>query len=96
MKAVKALIIKLTRWFINITLIETSVLALYLLVYYLIRNPPLLCTSSWRFEISLLSLYGWFRVVVSFFECVDQGAGVTRVTIPTARYLALGKFLKNS
>jgi hypothetical protein len=42
------------------------------------------------------SVLGWFRVVVSFFECVDRGAGVTRVTIPTARYLALGKFLKNS
>jgi hypothetical protein len=41
----------------NRTLIETSVLLLYLLLYYLIFNPPLLCTSSWRFEIRLPSLY---------------------------------------
>jgi hypothetical protein len=34
----------------NITLIETFVLLLYLLLYYLIFNLPLLCTSSWRFE----------------------------------------------
>ena len=27
----------------NITIIETSVIALYLLLYYLIFNPPLLC-----------------------------------------------------
>jgi hypothetical protein len=38
---------------------------------------------------------GLFQVELSFFECVDQGACVTRVTIPTARYLALGKSLKN-
>ena len=38
--------------------IETSVLALYLLMYYLIFKLPLLCTSSWRFEISCLpSIY---------------------------------------
>jgi hypothetical protein len=41
----------------NITLIETSVSVVYLLLYYLIFNPPLLCTSSWRFEICLPSLY---------------------------------------
>ena len=41
----------------NITLIETSVLAFYLLVYYLIFNLPLLCTSSWRFEICLSPIY---------------------------------------
>jgi hypothetical protein len=41
----------------NITLIETSVLVFYLLIYYLIFNPPLLCTSSWRFENCLPSLY---------------------------------------
>jgi hypothetical protein len=41
----------------NITLIETSVLAVYLLLNYLIFNLPLLCTSSWRFEICLPSLY---------------------------------------
>jgi hypothetical protein len=32
---------------------------------------------------------------VRFFERFDRGARVTRVTIPTARYLALGKFSKN-
>jgi hypothetical protein len=41
----------------NRTLIETSVLLLYLILYYLIFNCPLLCTSSWRFEICLPSLY---------------------------------------
>jgi hypothetical protein len=43
--------------FTNITLIDTSVLLLYLLLYYMIFNPLLLCTSSWRFEICLPSLY---------------------------------------
>jgi hypothetical protein len=37
---------------------------------------------------------GVLRVDLSFFEHFDQGAHVTRVTMPTARYLALGKFLK--
>jgi hypothetical protein len=37
---------------------------------------------------------GMFRVDLSFFERFDRGAHVTRVTMPTARYLALGKFLK--
>jgi hypothetical protein len=41
----------------NRTLIETSVLVLYLLLHYLIFNPPLLCTSSWRFEIRLPPTY---------------------------------------
>jgi hypothetical protein len=41
----------------NRTLIETSVLVVYLLLCYLIFIPPLLCTSSWRFEICLPSLY---------------------------------------
>jgi hypothetical protein len=40
----------------NRTLIETSVLLLYPLLYYLIFKSPLLCTSSWRFEICLPSL----------------------------------------
>jgi hypothetical protein len=39
----------------NITLIETSILVVYLLLYYLIFNLPLSGTSSWRFE--LPSLY---------------------------------------
>ena len=46
----------------NITVIKTSVLALYLLVHYLIFNLPLLCTSSWRFEIRLPPIY----VVIEF------------------------------
>ena len=37
----------------NITVIETSVSALYLSIHYLIFNFPLLCTSSWRFEMCL-------------------------------------------
>ena len=41
----------------NRILIQTSVLVLYLLIYYLIFNFPLLCTSSWRFEICLPVIY---------------------------------------
>ena len=41
----------------NITLIETSVLVLYLSIHSLIFNFPLLCTSSWRFEICLPVMY---------------------------------------
>ena len=37
----------------NRTLIETSVSVLYLSIHSLIFNLPLLCTSSWRFEICL-------------------------------------------
>ena len=37
----------------NIILLETSVLVLYLSINYLIFNFPLLCTSSWQFEICL-------------------------------------------
>jgi hypothetical protein len=40
------------------------------------------------------TITGWFRVELSFFDCVDRGANVTRVTIPTARYLATRKILK--
>jgi hypothetical protein len=35
---------------------------------------------------------GVLRVELSFFEPFDRGARVTRVTMHTARYLALGKF----
>jgi hypothetical protein len=38
--------------------------------------------------------YGWFRVELSFFDRVDRGAHVTRVTMPTARYLVTRKILK--
>ena len=41
----------------NIIVSVTSVLAVYLLVHYLIFNFPLLCTSSWRFEIRLPPMY---------------------------------------
>ena len=41
----------------TITLIETSVLVLYLSIHSLIFNFPLLCTSSWRFEICLPPMY---------------------------------------
>ena len=46
----------------NTTIVETSVVALYLLLYYLIFNLPLLCTSSWRFEIRLPPIY----IVIEF------------------------------
>jgi hypothetical protein len=44
-------------------------------------------------QMVLLVLYvgGLLRVDLSFFERFDRGARVTRVTMPTARYLALGK-----
>jgi hypothetical protein len=35
-----------------------------------------------------------FRLELSFFERFDRGARVTRVTMPTARYLATRKILK--
>jgi hypothetical protein len=38
-------------------------------------------------------IIGIFRLELRFFERFDRGARVTRVTMPTARYLAvLGKF----
>jgi hypothetical protein len=37
-------------------------------------------------------IIGLFRVKLSFFDRVDRGACVTHVTMPTARYLTLGKF----
>jgi hypothetical protein len=39
---------------------------------------------------------GMFRLKLRFFERFDRGARVTRVTMPTARYLATRKILKNS
>jgi hypothetical protein len=39
------------------------------------------------------SIAGVLRVELSFFERFDQGACVTRVTMPTARYLATRKIL---
>ena len=38
-------------------LIENSVLVLYLSIHSLIFNFPLLCTSSWRFDICLPVMY---------------------------------------
>ena len=40
----------------NVTVIETSELALYLLVYYLIFNLPLLCASCGDSKICLLPI----------------------------------------
>jgi hypothetical protein len=37
---------------------------------------------------------GLFQVELSFFDCVDRGAHVTCVTMPTAQYLATRKILK--
>jgi hypothetical protein len=39
-------------------------------------------------------VHGMFRVEPSFFERFDRGARVTRVTMPTARYLATRKILR--
>jgi hypothetical protein len=47
----------------KITLIDTSVLLLYLLLYYLIFNHPLLCTSCGDSKICLPSLY----ILIKFF-----------------------------
>jgi hypothetical protein len=45
-------------------------------------------------QVLLQYRYGVLRMDVSFFDPFDRGARVTRVTMPTARYLALGKFSK--
>jgi hypothetical protein len=54
--------------------------------------------SKWIDTVSSLLLlvysYGLFRVELSFFDRVDRGARATRVTMPTARYLATKKILK--
>jgi hypothetical protein len=41
------------------------------------------------------SVTDMFRVQLGFLQRVDRGAHVTRVTMPTAQYLALGKFFQN-
>jgi hypothetical protein len=88
----KAIIIKPTRRFINITLIETSVLVVYLLLYYLTFNPPLLCTSSWRFEIRLPSLY-----ILIAFSPNDQNTLKLFLSIKrTNIYISSSKFVLNS
>jgi hypothetical protein len=88
----KAIIIKLTRRFINITLIETSVLVVDLLLYYLIFNPSLLCTSSWQFEIRLPSLY-----ILIEFSPNDQNSLKLFLSIKrTNIYISSDKFVLNS
>jgi hypothetical protein len=75
----------------NRTLIETSVLLLYLLLYYLIFNPPLLCTSSWLFEICLPSLYNLIE-----FSPNDQNT--RKLFVPIKRtniYILSDKFVLN-
>jgi hypothetical protein len=75
----------------NITLIETSVLVAYLLLYYLIFNPPLLCTSSWPFEICLLSLY-----ILIEFSPNDQNTLKLFLSINrTNIYISSDKFVLN-
>jgi hypothetical protein len=75
----------------NITLIETSVLVVYLLLYYLIFNSPLLCTSSWRFEIRLPSLY-----ILIEFSPNDQNTLKLFLSIKhTNTYILSNKFALN-
>jgi hypothetical protein len=75
----------------NITLIETSVLVVYLLLYYLIFNPPLSCTSSWRFEVCLPSLY-----ILIIFSPNDQNTLKLFVSIKrTNIYISSNKFVLN-
>jgi hypothetical protein len=75
----------------NRTLIETSVLVVYLLIYYLIFNPPLLCTSSWRFEICLPSLYNLIE-----FSPNDQNTPKLFLSIKhTDIYISSNKFVLN-
>jgi hypothetical protein len=38
------------------------------------------------------TICGVLRLELGFFDHLDRGARVTRVTMPTVRYLALGKF----
>jgi hypothetical protein len=45
-----------------------------------------------HYQYEELIITGLFRAELSFFDRVDRGARVTRVTMPTARYLALEKF----
>ena len=77
--------------FTYIIVIETSVLALYLLVHYLIFNFPLLCTSSWRFKIRLPVIY-----IVIEFSPDDQIQAKFFVSINgTKIYISSIKFVLN-
>jgi hypothetical protein len=75
----------------NRTLIETSVLVVYLILYYMIFNPPLLCTSSWQFENRLPSLY-----ILIEFSPNDQNTLKLFVSIKrTNIYILSDKFVLN-
>jgi hypothetical protein len=75
----------------NITLIETSVLVVYLLLYYLISNLPLLCTSCGDSKICLPCLY-----ILIEFSPNDQNTMKIFLSIKrTNIYISSGKFVLN-
>ena len=89
--SVKALIIKPTRPIIIITIIYTSVLVLYLLLYNSIRNPPLLCTSCDVSKICLPSTYDLTK-----FSLNDQIQPKLSVLIKSTNiYISPHKFVLN-
>jgi hypothetical protein len=75
----------------NITLIETSVLVVYLLLYHLIFNLPLLCTSCGDSKIRLPYLY-----ILIEFSPNDQNTPKLFVSIKrTNIYIPSYKFVLN-
>jgi hypothetical protein len=75
----------------NRTLIETSVLVVYLLLYYLIFNPPLLCTSCGDSKICVPSLY-----ILIEFSPNDQNTPKLFLSIKhTNIYVLSNKFVLN-
>jgi hypothetical protein len=83
----KALIIKPTRWFINITMIDYSLSLLYLLLCSSICNPPLLCTSYGNPKMCLPSIYN-----LTNFPPTDQIQ--PHLFIPINRIQAIASILK--
>ena len=75
----------------NITLIETSVLALYLLVHYLIFNVPLLCTSCGDSKICLPPIY----ILVEFFPDDQITPKLFSSLNSTIIYISSSKLLLN-
>jgi hypothetical protein len=75
----------------NITLIETSVSVVYLLVYFSIYYPPLLCTS---FDVSKICLPPVYNFIESFPD--DQIQPNIFVLInSTSIYISSDKFVLN-
>jgi hypothetical protein len=75
----------------NRTLIETSVLVVYLIIYSLIFNPPLLCTSCGDSKNCLPSLY-------NLIELSPNDQNTTKFFVPIKRtniYISSDKFVLN-